>query len=94
MNLSDIDYDLPEGLIAQKPIEPRDSARLLTDVDAAGIRHLSVGDLHTLVRPGDVPGGAQPVRPAAGIDRGDRHHDLDIASLLHFRDAVDQDKAH
>jgi S-adenosylmethionine:tRNA ribosyltransferase-isomerase len=27
---------------------------LLTDVDAAGIRHLSVGDLHTLVRPGDV----------------------------------------
>ncbi len=54
MELSDIDYDLPEGLIAQKPIEPRDSARLLTDVDAAGIRHLSVGDLHTLVRPGDV----------------------------------------
>ena len=54
MELSDIDYDLPEGLIAQKPIEPRDSARLLTDVDATGIRHLSVGDLHTLVRPGDV----------------------------------------
>jgi S-adenosylmethionine:tRNA ribosyltransferase-isomerase len=27
---------------------------LLTDVDGAGIRHLSVGDLHTLVRPGDV----------------------------------------
>jgi S-adenosylmethionine:tRNA ribosyltransferase-isomerase len=54
VELSDIDYDLPEGLIAQKPIEPRDSARLLTDVDAAGIRHLSVGDLHTLVRPGDV----------------------------------------
>ena len=54
MNLSDIYYDLPEGLIAQKPIEPRDSARLLTDVDGAGIRHLSVGDLHTLVRPGDV----------------------------------------
>lgn len=54
MELSDIDYDLPEDLIAQKPIEPRDSARLLTDTDGAGIRHLSVGDLHTLVRPGDV----------------------------------------
>lgn len=54
MELSDIDYDLPEDLIAQKPIEPRDSARLLTDTDGAGVRHLAVGDLHTLVRPGDV----------------------------------------
>ena len=54
MELSDIDYELPEDLIAQKPIEPRDSARLLTDTDGAGIRHLTVGDLHTLVRPGDV----------------------------------------
>jgi S-adenosylmethionine:tRNA ribosyltransferase-isomerase len=54
VELSDIDYDLPEDLIAQKPIEPRDSARLLTDTDGAGIRHLTVGDLHTLVRPGDV----------------------------------------
>jgi S-adenosylmethionine:tRNA ribosyltransferase-isomerase len=54
VELSDIDYDLPEDLIAQKPIEPRDSARLLTDTDGADIRHLSVGDLHTLVRPGDV----------------------------------------
>jgi S-adenosylmethionine:tRNA ribosyltransferase-isomerase len=54
VHLSDIDYDLPESLIAQKPIEPRDSARLLTDVDSAGVRHLAVSDLHTLVRPGDV----------------------------------------
>jgi S-adenosylmethionine:tRNA ribosyltransferase-isomerase len=54
VHLSDIDYDLPESLIAQKPIEPRDSARLLTDVDSAGVRHLTVSDLHTLVRPGDV----------------------------------------
>jgi S-adenosylmethionine:tRNA ribosyltransferase-isomerase len=54
VELSDIDYELPEDLIAQKPIEPRDSARLLTDTDGAGIRHLTVGDLHTLVRPGDV----------------------------------------
>lgn len=54
MHLSDIDYDLPESLIAQKPIEPRDSASLLTDVDGAGVRHLTVSDLHTLVRPGDV----------------------------------------
>lgn len=54
MQLSDIDYDLPEGLIAQKPIEPRDSARLLVDVDDAGVRHMSVSDLPSLIRPGDV----------------------------------------
>lgn len=54
MHLSDIDYDLPEGLIAQKPIEPRDSARLLTDVDGAGVRHMTVSDLPSLIRPGDV----------------------------------------
>jgi S-adenosylmethionine:tRNA ribosyltransferase-isomerase len=54
VHLSDIDYDLPEGLIAQKPIEPRDSARLLTDVDGAGVRHMTVSDLPSLIRPGDV----------------------------------------
>lgn len=54
MHLSDIDYDLPEVLIAQKPIEPRDSARLLTDVDGAGVRHMTVSDLPSLIRPGDV----------------------------------------
>jgi S-adenosylmethionine:tRNA ribosyltransferase-isomerase len=54
VHLSDIDYDLPEALIAQKPIEPRDSARLLTDVDGAGVRHMTVSDLPSLIRPGDV----------------------------------------
>ncbi len=54
MQLSDIDYDLPEDLIAQKPIEPRDSARLLVDLDNSDIRHLAVSDIATLVGPGDV----------------------------------------
>lgn len=54
MQLSDIDYDLPEGLIAQKPIEPRDSARLLVDVGDSGVRHMSVSDLPELIRPGDL----------------------------------------
>ncbi len=54
MHLSDIDYDLPEALIAQKPIEPRDSARLLVDVDQQGVRHLHVSDFDSLVGPGDV----------------------------------------
>ncbi|MEI6630875.1 MAG: S-adenosylmethionine:tRNA ribosyltransferase-isomerase, partial [Actinomycetota bacterium] len=31
MQLSDIDYELPEIRIAQRPIEPRDAAKLLVD---------------------------------------------------------------
>ena len=54
MQLSDIDYDLPEARIAQKPIEPRDSARLLVALDAENAQHLHVRDLPSLVGPGDV----------------------------------------
>lgn len=53
MQLSDIDYDLPEALIAQKPVEPRDSARLLVDIGTS-IQHLHVSDFDTLLEPGDV----------------------------------------
>lgn len=48
-------YDLPESAIAQRPVEPRDSARLLDATDPAGaVVHRSVSDLPLLVRPGDV----------------------------------------
>lgn len=53
MQLSDIDYDLPEAFIAQKPVEPRDSARLLTYVNQQ-VQHMHVSDLDSLVGPGDV----------------------------------------
>ncbi len=40
MRLSDFDYDLPESLIAQEPVEPRDHARLMIVERATGrIRH-------------------------------------------------------
>jgi len=54
VHLSDIDYELPESLIAQKPVEPRDSARLLVDVGGQSIRHLHVSDFDSLLEPGDV----------------------------------------
>ena len=54
VHLSDIDYDLPESLIAQKPVEPRDSARLLVAGREGTVRHLRVADLADLVGPGDV----------------------------------------
>ena len=54
MQLSDIDYVLPEELIAQKPIEPRDSARLLVATEPGEVSHRVVSDVDTLVGPGDL----------------------------------------
>lgn len=54
MHISDFDYDLPEDLIAQTPVEPRDSARLLVSVDDGPVRHLRVSDLDQLLGPGDL----------------------------------------
>jgi S-adenosylmethionine:tRNA ribosyltransferase-isomerase len=49
------DYALPEAAIAQRPIEPRDAARLLDATDAEGtVRHRTVRDLPDLVGAGDV----------------------------------------
>ncbi len=52
MNLSDFDFDLPEGLIATRPARPRTSARLLL-AEGGSIRDLHVRDLVDLFRPGD-----------------------------------------
>jgi len=49
------DYLLPESSIAQEPVEPRHSARLLDATDPGGaLHHRSVSDLPTLVGPGDL----------------------------------------
>jgi S-adenosylmethionine:tRNA ribosyltransferase-isomerase len=48
-------YDLPEDAIAQRPVEPRDAARLLDALDPARPpAHRHVRDLPELVGPGDV----------------------------------------
>ncbi len=52
MRLSDFDYVLPDERIAQTPLEPRDSARLLVAGDPA--QHLHVSDLPDLLQPGDL----------------------------------------
>ncbi len=52
MKLSDFDFDLPEALIAQAPVEPRDGARLLHVADGLADRH--VRDLPALLRRGDL----------------------------------------
>ena len=52
MKLSDFDFDLPESLIATRPVRPRSAARLLV-AEAGAIRDLHVLDLVSVLRPGD-----------------------------------------
>ncbi len=54
MRLDDFDYELPEHRIAQEPVEPRDSARLLVDQGSAAPLHRHVRDLREFLREGDL----------------------------------------
>ena len=55
MKISDFDYQLPEELIAQTPIEPRDASRLMVLDRARGtIEHRIFRDIVEYLRPGDV----------------------------------------
>lgn len=55
MNLSDFDYDLPEHFIAQEPVEPRDSSRLMVIERRTGaIHHRIFRDIVEYLQPGDV----------------------------------------
>ena len=54
MRTSELDYDLPPELIAQRPLERRDDSRLLVADRASGeVRHRRFRDL-----PGELPEGA------------------------------------
>ena len=54
MRLDDFDYELPDERIAQHPVEPRDSARLLVDRGAAEPSHRHVRDLVEYLGEGDL----------------------------------------
>lgn len=54
MRLSDLEYHLPDELVAQQPVEPRDSARLLVDRGSAPPDHRRVSDLVDLLVEGDL----------------------------------------
>jgi S-adenosylmethionine:tRNA ribosyltransferase-isomerase len=55
MRADQLEYDLPAELIAQRPAEPRDSARLLVcDRATGGLRHRSFRDLPGELRDGDL----------------------------------------
>ena len=55
MRTSDYDYELPQELIAQTPVEPRDSSRLMVVPPGRGpVHHRVFSDLPELLRPDDL----------------------------------------
>ena len=55
MLTSELDYELPEALIAQRPAEPRDASRLMVvDAKSGTITHRVFRDLPASLRPGDA----------------------------------------
>lgn len=55
MLVTDFDYDLPQELIAQHPMEPRDHSRLLVvDKKTGEFEHKHFYDLVNYLKPGDV----------------------------------------
>jgi S-adenosylmethionine:tRNA ribosyltransferase-isomerase len=74
--VSELDYELPEDLIAQRPAEPRDASRLMVvDVGRNTVAHHSFRDLPNFLRPGDalvlnetkvIPARLQVRKPTGG----------------------------
>ena len=54
MSLEEFDYDLPQELIAQDPLEKRDDSRLLVlDKNTGEFKHKHFYDIREFLRPGD-----------------------------------------
>jgi S-adenosylmethionine:tRNA ribosyltransferase-isomerase len=55
VKLSEFDFHLPEELIAQRPVEPRDASRLLVvPLGGGALQHRHFRDLPEYLRPGDA----------------------------------------
>ncbi len=54
MHLSELDFEFPEGLIAQQPADPRDSCRLMYLPGEGPARHLRFTALPELLKQGDT----------------------------------------
>lgn len=91
LTLEDFDFDLPEALIALRPHEPRDQARLL-HVCSKGLRDARVADLPEMLRPGDVlvfnDTRVIPARLKGRRIRGDAVVDVEATLLTQIEDGA------
>jgi S-adenosylmethionine:tRNA ribosyltransferase-isomerase len=54
MKLTNFDYDLPKEYVAQSPIEPRDSAKLMVLFPDNTLEHRTFSEVFELLNPGDT----------------------------------------
>lgn len=95
MKTADFDFDLPEDRIALRPVEPRDSARLLV-VREDGLEDRIVRDLPDFLQPGDalvfndtrvIPARLSGARHRTGPDG--ETLTVPVEATLHHRNAPD-----
>jgi S-adenosylmethionine:tRNA ribosyltransferase-isomerase len=93
MRVTDFDFDLPEDLIALRPVTPREAARLLLVRQGEGLQDVTVGDLPSLLRAGDalvfndtrvIPARLDGRREARAEGGGDGHAVV-VEATLHKR---------
>ena len=91
MDLSDFSFDLPESLIALRPVEPQDAARLLVvhgdgRIEDAGVRDLpryfSAGDTLVFNDTRVIPAALKGVRPARGEGGADVAVDANLVERV------------
>jgi len=87
MKLSDFDYDLPHSFIAQHPVEPRDSSRLLAlDRSSGRITHHTFRDVLEYLDPGDTlvfnNSRVIPARLKGTIGETDKHAEILLLKQL------------
>jgi len=94
MDLTPFSFDLPEGLIALRPAEPQDSARLLVVHGDGRLEDASVRDLPRYIAPGDVlvfndtrvlPSALKGVRPARNGASRDVTVDVNLVERMDGR---------
>lgn len=96
MRVDQFDFELPEKCIALRPVEPRDSAKLLCVDAAAELNDRTIADFPDLLRPGDaLVFNDTRVIPAQlhGVRLRDGAEPAKISATLHMRMAPDRWKA-
>ena len=95
MKTADFDFHLPDDRIALRPVDPRDSARLLVVRDGTLGDHV-IRDLVDFLNPGDalvfndtrvIPARLAGVRQRIGLEG--EVLSVDVEATLHHRDAPD-----
>ena len=94
MDLTQFNFDLPEALIALRPAEPQDAARLLVVHGDGRLEDASVRDLPRYLAPGDVlvfndtrvlPAALKGVRPARDGASRDVTVDVNLVERIDAR---------